>query len=590
MKPSINLNNIRLRDKMLILYALCVFIPIVFTNVVFYQVTTENVKNQRMKDISRAVEQIKNEFRAEIDAAVTVSSVFYTDYNLNEILEKSYQEPADYIEAYDSYFRRILNSYTPVYNSVQNIKIYIDNPTLLHSGGIGFLSDDVRQSDWYRAAEKSDSSKPVFIRTEKEDFFSLYESDPLRDTFSIVRKMNNFPLQNRWEKILKIEIKPTSIQHIFQNLNLQGYVYLVNGNGQIEYTTDPDVNWQRETVFYRSLRFPSDAIEFETEYEYVNYLAGWRIIGTISEEEVLKDVRKSREFIIVLACINIIVPTLIILLITRSLNVRLVHILRHMKKVKNQNFDTINQREYLDEIGQLTSEFNRMTLQIKSLIDDVYVADIQKKSLELERRQAQLNALQSQINPHFLFNALETIRMRSLIKNETETAKIIHNMAKIFRTSLKWSKDRVTVSEEMEFIMCFLEIQKYRFEDRLNYRIEIDPAAENFVIPKMMFLPFVENASIHGIEPLKQGGTIDLRIRREDGMLEFFIRDNGVGMNEGQVAKLYGYLESDEALGDRIGVQNVIYRLKLIYGDRFRIVIDSAPDQGTTVILRIPFD
>src|SRR5690606_33078744 len=103
----------------------------------------------------------------------------------------------------------------------------------------------------------------------------------------------------------------------------------------------------------------------------------------------------------------------------------------------------IKTKETLDEIGQLTSEFNRMTLQIKSLINDVYVADIQKKNLEIERRRAQLNALQSQINPHFLFNALETIRMRSLIKKENETAKIIHNMAKIFRSSLTWSKDKI---------------------------------------------------------------------------------------------------------------------------------------------------
>lgn len=590
MKLRFSLNNVRLRNKMLILYILSVFLPIVLTNVIFYHVTTGNVKNQRMKDISRAVEQINNEFRSEVEDAVTISSVFYTDYNLNQILETDYKEPADYIEAYDTYFRRILNSYTPVYTSIQSIKIYVENPTMLHSGGVGYLSDEVKQTDWFRLLKKRNNAYPIFIRTQQEDLYLKNEENVIRDTFSIIREMNYFESKNNWQKFLKIDLKTSTIDQVFQNQNLQGNIYLVNDKGQIEYTTDPAVDWRRETVAYDSLEFPPDAISFHAENAYVSYLENWRIIGTVSEEEVLKDVRQSREFVIVLACLNIVIPTLIILWISRSLHERLVRILRHMKKVKNQHFDTIKEGEFLDEIGQLTSEFNRMTIQVKSLIDDVYIADIQTKSLELERRKAQLNALQSQINPHFLFNALETIRMRSLIKDETETAKIIHNMAKIFRTSLTWGKDRVMVSEEVEFIVCFLEIQKYRFEDRMNYRIHIDPSARDCMVPKMMFLPFVENASIHGIEPLRHGGKIEVRVEREADKIIFSISDNGIGMDEEKVKQFYGYLESDEELGERIGVQNVIYRLKLIYGDRFQLLIKSMPGQGTFIRVVIPVD
>ncbi|OMF19791.1 sensor histidine kinase [Paenibacillus sp. FSL H8-0548] len=575
---------------MFILYIFSVFLPIILTNVIFYNVTTNNVKNQRMKDISRAVEQINNDFRSEVEDAVTISDVFYTDYNLNEILETDYQEPAAYVEAYDSYFRRILNSYTPVYTSVQNIKIYVENPTMLHSGGIGFLSDEMKQTDWFQLLEGRNNSFPIFIRSQKEDQYLKSDPDITRDTFSIIREMNYFESKNNWKKFLKIELKTSTIEQIFQNQNLQGNIYLVNDKGQVQFTTDPEVNWRKESPDYATLQFPADSITIQPEYSYVSYLEDWRIIGTISEEEVLKDVRQSRKFIFVLSFLNIIIPTLIILWITRSLNMRLVQILRHMKKVKNQNFDTIKQEEYLDEIGQLTSEFNRMTIQVKSLIDDVYIADIQTKSLELERRKAQLNALQSQINPHFLFNALETIRMRSLIKDELETAKIIHNMAKIFRTSLTWGKDRVMVSEEMEFIVCFLEIQKYRFEDRMNYEIRIAPSAKDCMVPKMIFLPFVENASIHGIEPLRHGGRIEVQIEREGDDLIFTIRDNGIGMNEDKVKQFYSYLESEEELGERIGVQNVIYRMKLIYGDRFQILIESEPGQGTYIRVRVPVE
>lgn len=573
---------------MLIIYALCVFIPIVLTNVVFYSVTTGNVQNQRIKDISRALEQTRNAFEAEIDETVSISSVINNDYNLNVILEAEYEQPAAYVEAYDTYYRRILNSYTPVYASIQNMKIYLDNPTLLHSGGIGYLSDEVKQSNWYQALQQADTTT-IFIRTSREDMIQIGRDAGIRDAFSIVRRLNFFESPQVWEKILKIELRIATMDKIFDNLNLGGCVYVTNPDGNIEYTTDPAINWTATDVPFASVQLPSDTMTFNTAFRS-GYLKGWTLIGTISNDEVFSVVRKSRAFVIWLALGNLLLATLIIVWISRSMNRRLVHVVRHMKKVKNQQFDTIDQPEAQDEIGQLTGEFNRMTMQIRRLINDVYVADIQKKSLELDRRQAQLNALQSQINPHFLFNALETIRMRSLIKQETETAKIIHGMAKILRSSLTWSKDKITVAEEMAFITCFLDIQQYRFGDRLTYRLDVDPEANVCLVPKMVFLPFVENASIHGIEPLKNGGLIALAIHKTEGNLIFTIRDNGKGMSPEQVDHIYGYLRRDEEIGDRVGMQNVIYRLKMIYGIQFGFFIESAPSQGTLVRIVLPTD
>ncbi len=578
---KLTFENVRLRNKMLIVYVLSVFLPIVITNIVFYNVTIENVKEQRMRDISLAIEQIKQEFQAEIEDAVGISGVFTFDLLLNEILEADYESPLDYIEAYDSYLRRVLNSYTPVYHSVQAITVYVDNPTMLHSGGIGYISDDVRSKAWYRVVAGAKYSAPVFMRT---------DTNGVMDTFSIVRRMDLVDEQHEREKILKIDLRTSSIQQIFSNLNLQGNLYLVNEQGEIEYTTHRAIDWMREQTRFDELSLPGGTLTLETAFDFSADLDGWRVIGTISEDEVLREVRKSRDFIVVLASVNMIIPTLILVVFARSLSERLAKILKHMKKVKNQQYDTIDQAESRDEIGQLTGEFNRMTLQVRSLIQDVYMADLQKKEHELQKRYAQLNALQSQINPHFLFNALETIRMRSLIKNETETAKIIQNMAKIFRNSLAWRKDTVTVREELEFIHCFLEIQKYRFGDKLEYEVRVDDAALDGPVPKMAFLPFVENASIHGVEPMKGGGRIELSIERSADMLLFALRDNGVGMDEEKVRRLHGYLEGEEEMGDRIGVQNVIYRLKLFYGDRFRLRFDSEPGRGTVVRIALPIE
>jgi len=578
---KLRLDNIRLRNKMLIVYLLSVFTPIFLTNLIFYNVTTDNVKDQRMKDISRAVEQIRGEFRSEIEDAVGISSVFYTDHMLNETLEHDYDQPTDYVEAYDSYLRRMLNSYGPVYHSVNAITVYVDNPTVLPSGGIERITNDVRDQEWYREIMGSRLSRPIIIRTGQGDG---------KDTFSIVRKLDYYVVQNRYQKLLKIDMKTDAIAQIFGNLNLQGSIYLIDNKGQVNYTTNKRINWRTDEVLFNSIPQPARTIQVESGYDSYNYLSGWRITATIAESEVIQAVKKSRTFVILLAALNLLFATIIIVWITRSLVVRLGFILRYMKRVKNQQFDLIQHAASNDEIGQLTSEFNRMTTQIERLINDVYVADIQKKNLELQNRHVQLNALQSQINPHFLFNALETIRMRSLIKREDETARIIHNMAKIFRNSLTWTKDMVNVREEMGFIHCFLEIQKYRFGDKLTYNIDIDKLAYECMVPKMTFLPFVENASIHGIEPLKNGGTIELKLRVEGRELVCEIIDNGVGMSAEKVAQLYGYLESEEEMGDRIGIQNVIYRLKLYYGTGFRLQIDSGEGEGTAIRLVTPID
>ncbi len=579
---KISLNNVRLRGKMLILYFLSVLLPIVMTNLIFYQVTTHNVKKQKIRDISLAMEQIRNDFLSQINVAIGISSVLYTDNLLNDALEKDYLNGSDYVDSYYTNISETLYKYSPVYKAIKGVTIYTDNPTIIGGGGVLPITGEVRQTEWFKTITASKDSTPLVIRTD------IQKLDGTEKTYSIFRKLDYFTYRSSRQKILRIDIDIGTIQKIFHNATLQGNLYLLDDSGRIEYATDKSIDWLSGHAFFDQIHMPADALKFEEKYTSVSYLHNWRVVGEFPESEILKEVRKSRNFVIYMAIPNILIPTLIILWITRSLNVRIIRILKHMKRVKNQHFETIRHEAYRDEIGQLTEEFNRMTLQIKKLIDDVYIAGIQRKDLELKRNQAQLHALQSQINPHFLFNALETIRMRSLIKQETETAKIIQNMARIFRKSLSWEKDWVTVSEEMNLIASFLEIQKYRFGDKLDYALHIDPDARDCMIPHMSVLPFVENASIHGIEQLKGKGIIELRIACRKQMLLCEIKDNGIGIPGEKLELLLRELMNEQSMGDHIGIRNVYYRLKMHYGDDFGFTMKSEFGAGTTISMLIP--
>ncbi len=571
---AFSLNNVRLRNKMLIVYFLSVFIPVVLTNVIFYNITTNNVKKQKMRDISLAIEQIRNDFMTQVNVAVGISAVIYNDALLIEYMDKNYDVPSDYVYNYQSYIISMLNKYSPVYEAIQRITLYSDNDTLIYGGQVERVTASTRAQPWYRLVRDSALSAPIVLRTTSD------YPGAAGDMLSVVRKIGNSEVAEPWEKYMKIDLHPEAIREMFHNVTLEGDLYLLQGDA-IQYSTNADIDLAKTAGFAAAPAF-KDMIVIGEDFEGVPYLSDWRIVGRFKESAVLEEVRKSKNFVLYLAIPNVLLPTLIIIWFSRSLNARLVRILKHMKKVKNHSFETIARQDAEDEIGQLTAEFNRMTLQIKSLIHDVYIADIQKKELLIKRNQSQLHALQSQINPHFLFNSLETIRMRSLMKKEEETARIIHSMAKIFRKSLAWGKDWVTIRDELDLVACFLDIQKYRFGDKLDYRIEADESVLGLTIPKMTLQPLVENASIHGIEKLKEGGLIRVAVDKTAEGLVCTVSDNGAGIPPDRLASILSDLEHSEDIGESVGIKNVYYRLKLYYKDDVGFEVSSQEGAGTT--------
>lgn len=573
----LHLNNISLKNKLLLVYFISVFIPIVFTNITFYYVTTENVKKQKQRDLSLAVEQMANDFERGIEDAVGVSNVLYTDNILYTFLEHDYKTLSDFVQAYNTDFRDI-NRYVPIYSAVHSISVYTNNETVIYAGGIHPINEEVKNSDWYKDTNVSRSIFPVVTR-KRSDTGEL-------DTFNVVRELNYYN-HNTAQKILNIELNTAFIDHIFNNVTFPGDVYLVNGDGAIEYTTNSDIHLSEQMYQFDFISVPNDSIVFEEQYKQ-RYLKDWKVIGVTSESSLVDEVQSSRNYMIYLVIGNFVLPSIIIIYISGSLHNRLSRIVRHMRKVEDQNFDLIEDSNFQDEIGELTSAFNRMSKKIKELINDVYISHIRKKDLELQRKQSQINALQSQINPHFLFNVLETIRMRSILKKEDETAEIIEDMAKLLRNSINWGKDWVTVKEEVELIQSFLEIQQYRFGNKLQYVFDVDQSIFDCLILNMSLIPFVENASMHGIEPLKEKGKIEIQIKVINNRLECLIKDNGIGIEEEKLERLLRSLEDERLAGENIGIKNVYQRLRMHYNNEFDFHMESTKGKGTLIKISIP--
>ncbi len=574
---NFRLHNLKLRNKLIVIYVICVFLPIVLTNVMFYHVTTLNVKKQKTADAEQALTLLQSELGALIDDAAGISYLYSIDNLLLDHLNTEHTSYDHYVESLSS-VSSLFNRAAKESKTISSVMIMSDNPTILTSSHIIKLEDDVRAADWYRRIANYNNAYPHLYVT--------------HDSISVIQKLSD-RRYDAYENVVKIDLNKKYVSQIFELSGFEGDIYLIDPSdeamfGRLASGEPSGLITADRTIRLEDIPKPNKAITIGKQYQSNRYLGGWKMYGVLNEEIILYDVRQSGRFILWFAAINFLVPTIVILILSRSIHTRIQNVLQHMRSVRGNNFARIPYYQERDEVGELAVEFNRMGARIENLINDVYVSEIQKKELELRQRQAQLHALHSQINPHFLFNALETIRMRSLMNGESQTAKTIENMAIIFRKSILWKRSFVTIREELELIECFLEIQKYRFDSKLEFHIEVDQSVMGIEIPKMAFLPFVENASIHGIESIPGIGYITIQIAQEQDQIVFIISDNGVGIPQAKIDELYRYIHEDDAMGDSIGMKNVITRLKIYYGESFDFSIISNPNRGTRIMLRLP--
>ena len=267
-------------------------------------------------------------------------------------------------------------------------------------------------------------------------------------------------------------------------------------------------------------------------------------------------------------------------LISRPLN-RLYH---SMNRFKEGDFTQEVAVSGRDEIAELSETFNRMVRDLKGLIDKNYV-------MVLREKESELNALQAQINPHFLYNALDSLYWQALDSGQEKLAEDVLSLSELFRLTLASGEGEIEVQQEISIVSHYLHIQKMRFDRKLDYVIDVPEEIRHFIITKLVLEPFVENAIVHGLENRDEWGFVRVAGRREGDDLVFTIEDNGAGMTVEQVEEILCREEDVRYARARVGhyaIRNVKERLALRYGNRCELNIESAPGKGTTIILKVP--
>ena len=245
-----------------------------------------------------------------------------------------------------------------------------------------------------------------------------------------------------------------------------------------------------------------------------------------------------------------------------------------------------------DEIGKVASSLDHMLDENQRMIEEIKDSKIRLYETELSQQKMEIRAYRNQINPHFLFNALESIRMHSLLKSEKETAEMVEHLAIMQRVNVDWHSDMVSLEGEMKFIESYLKLQKYRFGERLSYSFDVSPECYGTMIPKLSLVTFVENACVHGIESKTEPGWIFVRIYMTEKDIVFEVEDTGIGMNEEMRNNLLFKMNNASLelikSGTGVGMTNACLRLKMMTDDKARFDLESEPGVGTTVFIAIP--
>lgn len=582
------INDIPLSYKFYLIYIVGVLLPIMVLNLVFLERITDLIKSREQQNLEISMERARKDIHDFIEGGVSVGYTLAADKTLYEMLERVYTNSIEFYSMFDEQLRDRMNSYMPVNNQLERISIYTNNQTVVSGGNYQVMTDKVWTSDWYRQAKKAETQ--VFVtayRTSENKYLST--STP---ALSIIETMDNYRNLNKFEKVLRIDLDLSQIYDIIVREKDYLSLYLLNGENKIVMSADSGYQHVTDDPYPVFTEWGDSQGESEDvrvmAVGTANYLKGWRLVGITQGERISQAILDIRLYAAGLATTLTLLTSAFIYMMLRSYNYRVKRLSRHMQKVTNEKFELIAIDEGRDEIGGLIRTFNRMTSRIHSLINDVYKLEIQSKNLEMERVRAELNFLQSQMNPHFLFNTLNAILVVCTKNKYNDVTDIVKSLSKLLRRLLSWKEDLVSVREEITFIDMYLKIEKFRFMDKFDYTFEIDEQSLNYKIPKLSMQPLVENSCKHGLQTIEGLGIIRVATAVVDNRLQITVSDNGKGIEPEKLKELMVAVRQEDYAGVNIGIRNVYRRLELYYADQVRFEISSTPGQGTVVTFGIP--
>ncbi|TCM99097.1 two-component system sensor histidine kinase YesM [Paenibacillus sp. BK033] len=572
--------QISLRYKLMLLMVLIAVLPLSLVTLFATKTTKHSLASEVIRSNESRMEWAAKYFDEKFDQLQAVSYSLLLDStlfpNANDGAVQSEGTPS-FVNQYT--IDRLKSLYSANNKNIAQVALYLKSQNRLYvvDKDAGISTDRLKtpQVDW-GAIGRSHESLNLLLNNGK-------------NTFSIVRSMNRFPDREVLGGV-KLEVRWKMMNSVLDMVHSESNseVFVADADGNVMYNPYSErIATEPETV-KAALAGPGGQGYKESKRGFLFYqpsVSGqvW-IVKFIPMEYVTEGASSTLNFSLITALAFAIVAIAASVLIAYITTRPIIRLTQSMKAVEIQNFEVDIREPRSDEIGTLERRFNSMLGRIKELIQTEYKATI-------EKRTAQVKAMQAQINPHFLHNALQAIGGIALSRNVPEINEHVRAISDLFRYTIRMKSDLVTVADELEHARNYLQIQKLRFQSMIEVRIDADEECLGCTIPKFSLQPIVENCFFHGLEGKMDAWSITIRVEKVLDEIEISIADNGIGIEESRLADIRRQLSQPadgQENGESMGISNVNARIKLLFGDEYGLFISSEWKAGTTVKLLIP--
>lgn len=562
--------NLNFQGKLVVGYLFLALIPMLCVTWYTYFNLRSILLEQSYDNINEEIEKMNQNFSMLLEPCLTTLDILYVDESLCGYLSQDYSR-----DSYEEMFYYIDRKITGIYlvnPSISRIRFYSSNSTL-PSDNYYFFNENV-MADQERSHTRQAQGKVVLngVNSPEGEMHLCLE-----------RLLNVYP-QGKTESILSLEIESNLLNEFVKTQNKTDTIFLTDSSGMILAASRPKrvgkniVQWMPDWKPADKIQTEftdegADKIGISTESSFETY-----IVMISDKEATLKNMKTVSGQMMFLIFLSAAVVMILILLYSKWLSDRVSKVMYAARKLGDGEFDYVLEDMGKDEIGQIGDAFNVLNVKIQRLIRENYEKKIKLQSEEL-------NLMQEQINPHFLYNALSVISAMALRERGMQTVKSVKYLADFYRISLNKGKQILSIQEEMELLKNYMKIQKLRFGSSIQVEYDIKKELLTLKTIKLLLQPLVENSIHHGRKSDEEVLMIRVRVQLDGERVCFSVEDNGVGIKQDKLEKLRSQLEKFE---EGYGLKNVHNRVRLTYGEEYGVKIESVFGKGTRVLVYIP--
>lgn len=585
------LSGIKLKNKLLISYLLLIIVPFgVFAIMSNFRVYNA-IETLVSYSAKHSFEQSGLFVSYKIDKIINTIDVLLVDKKINSTISQEPDKldiPSQMLDMQDlsRYLRSFQNQ-----DEVFNVKLYVKDDFLYSSEKVNFLSfQDAKNSDWYEDFVKY-HKKVIWVKTTEQDYTTKPDDSEIKRVSAVSAILDKSNYLN-FLGFVRIDILEKNLSDILKKASStkNSVTYIQNSKNEIISSSSEKINnnwildssdlenYSKNGMYYGTRDLGKEHVILACQ-ELPN--SDWTLVSITPFSEITAVGKELQNQMLLMFLLISTAAYILAYVISSSITKNISLLLKNIRLLKKGDFNIEITTKSNDEIGELIENFNSMSARLKFLVDEQY-------RIGLEAKNAELLALQAQINPHFLYNTLDMINWSAINNNVPEISDTVQTLSRFYKLSLSKGSNIIPIRNEIEHVKMYMEIQNMRFENIFDFQVHIDEEVYQYTTIKIILQPIVENSVLHGIlQKDDRSGLILITGHVSEGVIILKVQDNGIGIKPEKLKTILTHKSNTNGTHG-YGIRNINERIKLFYGEQYGLEYNSVPGKGTTVIIRIP--